>query len=308
VGDAIECSLGGVDWYNNTYHDNNTYYSGTGNYFDGFHLLGNGFLRIYNNDMTGVLSTTSNRGNSCIRIEPYERRTISNVGNILIFNNVFHEDSIIPFNDQYFRGIELAFTGCLSDTIKNVYIVNNTFDGLPFFTLGVGFDDAKWTSGTVKNIVIENNIFKNFYSTSEGSAGINAFNSDGDGTISWGNHGSGETIIFDYNLFYSSGGIYGNAWTYNGHIGTYSEFKSEAYGNCNTHDNGSPVNPLLESDYSLPSNSPAVNKGVDLSSLYSGIFNVDKNGVDRVGTPDIGATEYTGTANDSTIIIYLRKK
>jgi hypothetical protein len=110
--------------------------------------------------------------------------------------------------------------------------------------------------------------------------------------------GSGATFVSDYNLLNGASGqiVWGSAFQ------NYATWKA----------GGRDANSILGSDpswvsapsnLSLNSNSPAVDKGANLSGLGYSILNSDKNNVVRASAWDIGAFEYTGGGSPTTFTI-----
>ena len=276
--DGIEMSLGGVDIYNNTIHSRGVYRTG---HADGIQCY-NSFYRFYNNYFYDIIREDDIAGNAAIFVDPFVS-PILNPNHIQVFNNLVVETRVQPIGG-YYRGLSIKFSESAITGASDILIANNTVVGTPFY--GVMLTFGNFGSSNVSNVVIVNNLFKDACRSGVGSA-VMAFNK-GDGTITYGSYGSTANVIVDYNIVYASSEIFKTDIAYWETIDHYANFRQDS--GCQDHDAGSPINPALKSNYTLQSDSPAKDRGVNLSSF----FNTDKNGVYRpYGSGwDVGAFEY----------------
>jgi hypothetical protein len=284
--DWIEISMGGVDIYNNTFHDRGVYRTG---HPDGIQAY-NSYYRIYNNTFYNFMRAGDINVNAAIFMDPFT--VILQPSHYLIYNNLIYE-TITPPSGCYYRGIDIKLSEPAVLGGTDILVANNTIIGMPFTAIALYFGEN--TIGPVGNIVIENNLIKDCART--GSATI-VMNLGNRGTkpisnITYGSHGSGAQVIVDYNLSYASSGSWNTKVAYNYLYGgqpdyAYANFK--AVSGCQVHDAGSPIDPKFTSDFSLMYESPAKDAGVNLSD----IFTTDKADFTRYRGYgwDIGAYEY----------------
>lgn len=275
--DAVKISLAGVDFYNNTVHDRGVY---RGDHPDGIQAWGS-YFRVYNNHFYNFVRSDDNLGNSYIRYNP-DSTIDENPNNVLIFNNLFTEVNVPPAG-SVFRGIELAFGDPSMVSARNIYFVNNTIKGTPLFGLFCGFK-ATMGSADVSNIIIENNIFMDATRTGYGSAAM--IFDKGNGSISYGSHGSGAIVTVDYNAVSASSSTFKPDVALHGTIYTYTNFKNSS--GCQAHDVAQ--SPQLSPSLRPLATSPVIGAGVNRADL----FLTDKSGTPRqfTGAWSIGAYEY----------------
>jgi hypothetical protein len=276
--DGIEIGIG-VDIYNNEIGPRLV--SGGRGHPDGIQFY-NSYTRIYNNYLHGfVITTDPGNSNSNIFCDPFDPDTTLNPKNIQVYNNLIVETATSSKGD-YHRGISMKFAepGILS--ANNILVANNTIVGIPFFGLSLTFLTSIGTAN-VSNVVIENNIFKNIGRNNP----VVFILQTGNGTITYGSHGSGANVVVDYNLVYASSSIYKTGVSWNEITYTWSNYKVAS--GCEIH--GVLADPSLNRAYRLNIGSPAVDKGVSLVSY----FTMDKDGVSRPQDSawDIGAFEGT---------------
>lgn len=170
------------------------------------------------------------------------------------------------FSGISINGISIApeFAGTYNTIVTNVNVVNNTLRGTTLSRCGIKVGN----SGTHSNINLKNNIVTGFltspidiYRHSDANAlsisNLNIFNND--------LYGNGNS-----NSISTTGNIVANPLTISGNITS---------------------NPLLNSDFTIPANSPCRNAGVDVGIPY------------RESAPDIGAFEYIPPAPVGTHLL-----
>jgi parallel beta-helix repeat protein len=154
---------------------------------------------------------------------------------------------------------------------------------------GIWFDVLNGSHSTPSNTKVYNNTF---VTSAETYAIYNVTNSDLDikNNIVYQEYpaalmymGNTSSHDIDYNLHYSTETNYAVRW--GGSNETLPQFQAMGY-----EEHGFWSNPLLNSDFTLSDNSPAINAGIDLGPPY----NIDMNGNTRGadGFWDIGACEF----------------
>jgi hypothetical protein len=290
--DGIEIGIG-VDIFNNEIGPRIV--SGGRGHPDGIQFY-NSYTRIFNNYLHGfVISTDPGNSNSNIFCDPFDPDTTVNPKNIQVYNNLIVETAT-PGKNDYHRGISMKFAepGILS--ANNILVANNIIVGVPFFGLSLTFLTSIGTAN-VSNVVIENNIFRNIGRNNP----VVFILQTGNGTITYGSHGSGANVVVDYNMVYASSSTFTTKVQWNEITYTWSNYKSIT--GCELH--GLLADPLFDRDYRLNAGSRAIDAGVSLSSY----FTADKNGIPRPqgSAWDIGAYEGTvynkkpGSASDTQV-------
>lgn len=228
---------------------------------DGIHTWGNfsgntvGPVYIYNNEIRGDFGEHTS---SFIFISDYTTP-------VTIYNNLIYTTAELPKDG--FITLGSYKTGAVA------YVYNNTVKGAGSGNTG---GNGVYLSNANGSIVdIKNNIFTNCY--------IGLYDSQGE-----------SSITADNNIYYlmTAQGRLGNVY-----YGTLSTWRN-ALGGCPNAGNecaGISADPRLvsSSDFSLQTDSPAINAGADLSEY----FTTDILGNTRSGNWDIGAYEYTGAAD-----------
>jgi len=296
--DYVYLVTGGVSIYNNKFRDKKPWIA-TGFHTDGIHG-GGPYVKIYNNQFSNfVLSPDDEHINAYIRFMPNDFYDYTDIGHVYIYNNTF-ADTNPPSSGDAFRAIEMGFGGGDpgrkdASTAQDIYIANNTFMGIPFIPMILSFNGSygnyAMSSADVSNIYFVNNIFKdlpNVNSLGQGSQTMFSL-STGNG-VTYGSWGDSTDVVIDYNLAYaSSTPPYGTQWNIDNLWLTYTTMRTTA--GCQEHAPVNPIDPLLNSNYTLQANSPAKETGISLASK----FNTDKAGINRPqgSAWDIGAYEYT---------------
>lgn len=258
--------------YNNrifdTYVWDGSWGTGLWHHRDGIHTWGNytgktiGTLNIYNNTFDGDWGAQS--GWASPRVTGYIYVTDYTTP-LLIYNNLF-----APTDGTYNNGWIDAHTYG-TGTIE---IYNNTFSGLVKKSIG---GTGVYLAGTGSwTATFKNNIFKTLY--------IGVYDPTSDSTIT-----SDNNIFYDLNTV----GRTGSAWysslsSWQGYLG--GGCPSATGNDCNSVTTDPKF--VSSSDFSLQSDSPAIDAGDDLSAS----FTTDILGSTR-STFDIGAYEYGGAAD-----------
>lgn len=278
--DAVKIALSGVDFYNNSIHDRGLRRADHPDGIQGWSR----YLRIFNNNFYNFTRVDdAPNENSYIRYNP-DGATGHDANPVYlhIYNNYFTEYRA-PGSGSVFRGVELSFSDPTLSSINHVYVMNNTFAGIPYFGLFVGFKNTMSTSD-VSDILIENNMFINSSRNGWGNAVLIVGNK-GDGSINYGSYGSGADVIIDYNSFYASSSTYNRNISYLGGSYTVDTFRSTS-GCQNT---SVTSNPILDPNLIPYSDSPLKGSGINLSTFFS----IDKADATRPATTGwtIGAYE-----------------
>ena len=193
-------------------------------------------------------------------------------------NYVYYNTFDFSYHQPYGReGIAQFLSG--SDWNDQMYIFNNVFvdnDDHGFFTYGGGF-------------YLYNNLFVDV----------------GTSTITLWDSAAGHENIIKNNLVYKTGkGTNDNMFIYNNYGKNIFDFNSGEIGTDIIDGNLQHVgnrNILINPDFTLPSGSPAINAGVNISALVPvGFRDMNGNLVNR-NNPSIGAYEYQGSASSNTI-------
>lgn len=276
--DAVKISLHGVDFFENKIHDRGVWYD---DHPDGIQAWSS-YLRIYNNEFYNFLGTGDHYLNSYIRYNP-EKQIDVDPSDVLIYNNLFFETMEAPAG-SYFRGIELEFCEEIRSA-RRILVANNVLKGVPYFALRLEFARSLGR-GDVSDFVVENNLFQDVALTRSASFWIL---SGGDGTITYGSHGSEASVVVDYNGLYASLRASRIEVSFRGQVLlSYDRFRAAS--GCQTHD--VTANPLLDGAWRPTAQSPLIGAGVDLSAF----FTTDKGLAKRPkGSKwDIGAYQYGG--------------
>jgi len=272
--DGIEIGIRGLSLYDNVFHSlaNN---GGIG-HPDGIQTCG-GYMKVFKNTFYNI-QHPSKPCNAYMLITTYYPIPIEE-SKIYVYNNlIYHTPE--PKAEDYTRGIKFTRTpGGHATGVSDVYIVNNTIVGTPFYGLSI------WVNGftTVRNVNVLNNIIYNCYRIYNSYA--NAVSLDtGKHTI--GSYGGQAQLIIDYNIIHA-GPEGADRIFHGGNIYDYSSW-TFTYG-TQKHIKGNP-DPKLSPTYKLTRGSPAIDTGVNLSDLFAD----DKDGNSRPkGTLwDIGAFEF----------------
>jgi hypothetical protein len=208
---------------------------------------------------------------------------------VYIYNNLFVEADTPLCSYSNLTGITFSFTDVNPTYVSNMVFSNNTLVGLPSYGLAILFNKSgtkTLTHDTVDSVYIKNNIFKNV-AKNGWTTSVMAFDR-GDGTITYGSHGSGADVEIDNNVIYAESG-YNTGIGFPGGNGTYANFKTLS--GCQINDQSSPVDPGIGSNYQVISeSSKVVNAGISLYSLYTN----DYSGLSRPQSSgwSIGAYEY----------------
>ena len=243
---------------------------------DGFQFY-NSYTKIYNNYIHGlVLTSDPGNSNSSIFFDPFDASITLNPKYVYIYNNLMVETQT-PGTGDVHRGIAVKFaeTGVLS--ADHIYVCNNTLVGIPFLGLTLTF--ASLGTAAVSDIVYENNIFENIGVSGAAIAAVET----GNGTITYGSHGSGADVIFDYNDYYRSSVSYSNQVAVDANYYTITQFRAAN----STEAHGIEVDPAFTGAYALSAGSGCIN-----SAVTQTIFTTDKNSTTRYGAWDMGAYEY----------------
>jgi hypothetical protein len=203
------------------------------------------------------------------------------IKNLIIRNNVF-------YNNPYGRAITFESTSLVTGgwTAENIFLLNNTF----YNTGGQSTIEFMYDSQiTYKNLKIKNNIFyNNAYSTSV--------------FIVISNAGILSNLELNYNLYYTTVGADTKV---NGTTRTLAQFKSAF---PTQEQNGISANPSFINpsnfDFHLNDNSPAINRGANLSSQVNDDFESNPRPVGS--SHDIGAYEYGSISSSSGINVNTR--
>jgi len=235
-GDGMQVQGCGVDIYNNKIRDIGEYMPPA--HPDGIQFFGR-FHRIFNNQFYNMINPMGEAlANAYIRYNPYGPV----VGDVYIYNNLFTETRAVLF-DHLFRGIELSPTAQDDVTsCQNIGVFNNTFSGIPVFSLFLGFSSSS-VLGTqdVANINIVNNLFIDTGTLA--NANILLLGS-GDGTVTFGSDGDAVDVVIDYNCFFASSSEYSSRFTLDGVVYySYEDFRTATL--CQDHDPGTIVEPLI---------------------------------------------------------------
>lgn len=256
---------------------------------DGIQAYGS-YVRIYNNYFHGFLDYAT--GNSVVYWEPDGGENMDSnehaPSNFMVYNNVFHETGTA---NTSVWAIMLGLGDTRFTSIRDMYILNNTFKGAYPGAIVFGWDPSTLDKSQVTNFYVENNIF--YDSALSGNSAM-VFTRPAYVTtpVDFGSYGSGASIIVDYNTY---GGYGGSTVAYLGSALSYATFKTNSV--CQgTWD--STANPLLNSDLTPTSSSV----GTDHAVSWASLFTTDKNGVSRPqgSAWDIGAYEYVGGEPDTT--------
>lgn len=184
--DAVKIRTDGVDFFGNTIRDRGAY---KGDHPDGIQAWSS-YLRIFENQMSNFIRSGSDVNvNSYIRYNPDRQ-----VEHVYIYNNSFTERRP-PQPKLLLRGIELSLGFAAVKSVKDVYVVDNSFVGTPFFGLYLGF--GQLSSNDVSNVVVMNNTFEDVCFKANCST---VFVLDqGNGTIAYGSADSSANVILDHN-------------------------------------------------------------------------------------------------------------
>lgn len=262
----LSAASGGIDFYNNICDNTNGYYP-----YDIIHVNGTNisYLRIYNNSFKN--------DEQMIFLENTEN--VDGTGrteHIRIYNNTFSSPTQTTAGKPIF-----VYKNHRAGVYSDFVIANNVFYktnwGLVFTTDGSVVE--------FENMFIENNIFYSVTQTAITGTTPTCANDT--------------TAILDYNIFYKSGGA---SWKWCHSAGTWETYtelsaftddhetfthNSISQASFTDGDNG---------DFTLTaSDSAAINNGIDLSDYYT----VDKAGLTRSGTWDIGSHEYAAEEGES---------
>ena len=192
----------------------------------------------------------------------------------------------------------------LTDYTSDVYIYNNLLYTTGEAPSGGYIGLHSYGTATAK---IYNNTIKGRASNNTGGTGIYTIGSNSTWTVDISNNiinscyigiydvGKATTITSDYNIFYSVGNIGRNSAAWYATIASWRTFLGGCPGAGNEC-NGLTADPkfVSSSDFSLQSDSPAINAGADLSAS----FTTDILGNTRSDF-DIGAYEYGGAADET---------
>lgn len=276
--DGIECTAGGLTFYENSIHDIATVTRGTG-HPDGLQIY-QGYCRIFNNSIYNLQNV-----NSCIFIELYTTQTPRPDGHVFIYNNLCYEPSISNDPNNYYRGIQcVQGSGGGITQMSNIVIANNTLVNIPAWGIII---DPNLPSDKVDSIIIANNIVYNCFTIGGGQV---VSIGDVGRTFTVGSSGTNTNIIFDNNII-SPGQSGTSDISFMGSIYSYSDWVLSS--KCNSH--GSQTDPHLNALYSpVADSSFAIGNGMDLSVFFS----YDKNNRPRpVGSWDIGAFQSDASPN-----------
>jgi len=241
----------------------------------------NSYVKIYNNYFHGAV-ITSDPGNTNSNIFCDSLIDMSAVpSHIQIFNNLIVENAT-PGNGEVHRAIAMKFAEPGIAGANDILILNNTIVGVPFFGLSLTFGSLG--TGAISNIVIENNIFKDVGATNPVAYTLER----GNGTITYGSHGSGADVTVDYNNVYASSAKYTTSVQWGDSSYTFANYKTVSKSDTN----GFVGNPMLSSLFGLLTGSPAIHAGVSQSAIFS----IDKTGSTRTGAWDIGAFSSSATS------------
>ena len=274
--DGIETSLP-IDFYNNEVGPR--IYSGGRGHPDGIQFY-NSYSRVYNNYFHGfVLTSDPGNSNSNIFFDPFDPDITINPHDVQIFNNLLVELQPPGSSADYHRGIAVKFAEPGVASANNILIANNTIVGTPFFGMTLTFGSLG--TENVSNVLVENNIWKD---TGRNGGAVLAMEK-GNGSLTYGSHGSGADVVVDYNLVDASSGTYATNVQWNNTFYSFANYKTAS--GADSH--GFVANPSLDGSYGLNVGSPAIDKGVSLSSY----FTTDKSGTSRPkgSAWDIGAYE-----------------
>ncbi len=247
--DGIESSCSGLDFYNNIIGDRLTP-TPPSSHPDTFQIYTN-YYRIYNNWIRNWQVDSQINENTIY----YETMWAADCGHFHIYNNLFSEAQAKGGTNAICYAVHNV---CKS--IKDVYIVNNTFVGPYQASIMLAFNGCNGLSSTSDiQMTIENNIDRTSGWSMDTSCSRNFY-------ITYGSHGQGKSVTVDYN--------------------NYNDFVPSK-----TQSNGTSANPKLDVNYKPTVNSKSViDKGVSLENL----FTTDKDGVARPqgSAWDMGAYEY----------------
>jgi hypothetical protein len=291
--DGIETGIGGMDIYDNTFGPRAVWTGRTTGHPDMLQMYGK-YYRVYNNTFVGIVNAADGGGNSFIRWEPYSA-TWKAAGCVRIYNNVFYNTG--DSNGGLERGIEISPFGFGADkptSVEDIVVANNTFYRCWFQAINFSMGSVLG-HGDVSGIVFENNLHVDAVNSSTGGDVFSA--NYGDGTITFGVHGSGADVIVDYNLFFASSGTYDN--NIEGPDGTVYNTPALFRAGTSLDSHGLSDDPLLDANYAPQVGSPAIDAGVDLSAY----FTTDKDGKVRSAW-DIGAYEYGSGGTSPYVRIY----
>ena len=290
--DGMECGMDGIDIYNNTFGPRATWTGRTTGHPDMLQMYGK-YIRVFDNTFVGIVNAADGGGNSFLRWEPYSA-TRKAAGSLRIYNNLFYNTASSSGGVE--RGIEISPFGFGADdptSLADVVFANNTL--VRCWLFGMAMTNGTLGHGAVSGIVIENNLFKD---PADASVGADAFGVNyGDGTITFGNHGSGADIIIDHNLLYASSGAYrAGAEGPNG-----APYSTQAlyFAGTGLNVNGLDADPLLDGNYAPQIESPVIGAAANLSTY----FTTDKNGTARGAVWDIGAYEYESGAGEKFVMV-----
>ncbi len=287
--DGIECGIGGVDIYNNFFGPRSVWTGRTTGHPDMLQIYEK-YYRIYNNTFYGIVNGEDGGGNSFLRWEP-DSVYFTASGHIWIYNNLFYNTSNSVAGVE--RGIEISPFGFGAEdptSMDDILIANNTL--VRCWLMGLSMTLGTFNHAAVSNVIIENNIFLNTTNTSVG--GISLGVEDGDGTVTYGVHGSGADVVIDYNLFWIESATYRDAIEApDGTVYTTAAAFRTATG-LDIH--GVSADPLLDGSYYPQSGTPAI--GVDLSAY----FTTDKSGATRIAW-NIGAYESSLTGAKLVMVL-----
>ncbi len=232
-------------------------------------------IRIYNNLVV-------NSGQMIYLDACSSNRTIRNVW---IYNNICYETADYSRGGDHPTpiGIVLAHGSGGYDSLIYIYnnSIYNTFEGI---VLG-GFNGSK--------IYVKNNIMHN---TKTG----------GDFCFMWSSSGTKTDIDIDYNQYHAYNDR-SRSVQYRGTNLTFAQWRGSPYNREVNGQEGDPLYSSPPSDFTLQSNSPCIDKGID---ELSAIFSVDRLGVSRPqgSAWDIGAYESLNNGSHPSSVNGLRIK
>jgi hypothetical protein len=281
--DGIECGIRGIDIYNNDMHHLR---SGKGSgHPDGISLFG-GWTRVYRNivhDFQDVLGTTY-YANSYIQPAPFDSVECAE-RHYYIYNNLIYQVAS-PLQGEYvdtLRGIEFTVSRAgLINEVSDIYIINNTIIGLPFYAISLFFNKISEQPDKIKGVFVLNNIVQNSGRIGRGAPAAMF----GSGTWSIGSQGDTANVVFDHNIIYSgtegTTGIY-----YKDKLYKYDDWKSISGAQKGII---GIADPLLDDLFTPSQSSPCRDAGVNLAKFFSD----DLRGNARAAEPSkwtVGAVE-----------------
>ena len=285
--DGIQTSIS-TDIYNNIFTGDTGIDEG---HPDGIQVYGS-YVRIYNNLFTGLF------GNASVYWEPDGDQN-SDVNehqpsDFWVYNNVFYEtEAVTPGS-----ALMLGLSDSRFQSVKRVYILNNTFNGPYSNTFTLGWGATTIEKSAVNTFYIMNNIFYNSVKSSGDVYLFGGLNIPGYVTtpVDFGGYGSGASIVVDYNSVYSDYAV--RVGYLGGYYQTYSAFMAVAKQGIQSH--GVTANPLVDpTTLKLRAGSPCIGTGTSAPSIY---FTTDKDGAPRSTTWDIGAFASASTSKETTSV------